>query len=364
MTMHSAGTAAPRMFEPVSIGALTTRNRIWVSPMCQYAAYAEDGVPTDWHLAHLGSFARGGAGFVLTEATATSPEGRISSLDTGLWNDEQVRGWKPVVDFVHRMGAPIGVQLAHAGRKASAHVPWSEQAGSVPEADGGWETVAPSAVTLPGFRVPRELDAAGIAEVVEGFRTAAGRAAEAGFDAIELHAAHGYLLHQFLSPLSNTRTDEYGGSLKNRARLTLDIVRAVREAVPTLALLVRVSATDWAQDGFTEEEAAAVARWAGDLGAEFVDVSSGGLVHGIHYPAEPGYQVPLAERLARDSGMPVSAVGRLSDPSHIESILAIPGIEAVMLGREFLRQPHWPLIAARELGYDLPYWPERYFRAK
>ncbi|HEY0374436.1 MAG TPA: NADH:flavin oxidoreductase/NADH oxidase [Amnibacterium sp.] len=349
------------LFSPIEVGGLTLPNRLWIAPMCQYSVEDEDGVPTAWHLVHLGSLARGGAGLVLTEATAVSPEGRISPQDTGIWNDEQVAAWSPIVDFAHGVGAVIGVQLAHAGRKASTYSPFAGATGSVPVADGGWPTVAPSAVAFPGYDVPRELDEAGIRKVVDDFAAAARRAVEAGFDALELHAAHGYLLHQFLSPLSNGRTDAYGGSLENRARLLLEVVRAVRAAAPRAPLLVRFSGTDWRDDGWTVEETATVAGWARAAGADFFDISSGGNA-AAEIPVAPGYQVPLAEAVRRLAGVPVSAVGLITTAEQAEQVVSGGHADAVMIARAALRNPHLPLDAAEELGAPAP-WPPQYERA-
>ncbi|MGN6742810.1 MAG: oxidoreductase, partial [Amnibacterium sp.] len=260
------------LFSPIEVGALTLPNRLWIAPMCQYSVEDEDGVPNDWHLVHLGSLARGGAGLVLTEATAVSPEGRISPQDTGLWNEQQAAAWSRIIDFAHGVGAAIGVQLAHAGRKASTWSPFAGRSGTVPAGEGGWRAVAPSALAFPGYDEPEALDEAGIAKVVDDFAAAARRAVEAGFDVIEVHAAHGYLLHQFLSPLSNTRTDAYGGPLEHRARLLLEVVRAVRAVAPRIPLLVRFSGTDWREDGWTVTETATVAGWAREAGADFFDI--------------------------------------------------------------------------------------------
>ncbi len=349
------------LFSPIEVGALTLPNRLWIASMCQYSVEEEDGVPIQWHLVHLGSLARGGAGLLLTEATAVSPEGRISPQDTGIWNEQQAAAWSRIVDFAHGVGAVIGVQLAHAGRKGSTFSPFAGATGSVPVADGGWRTVAPSPVAFPGYAEPRELDAAGLDKVVEDFAAAARRAVEAGFDVVELHAAHGYLLHQFLSPLSNTRTDAYGGPLENRARLLLEVVRAVRAAVPATPLLVRFSGTDWRDDGWTVEETATVAGWARESGADFFDVSSGGNAP-AQIPVGPGYQVPLAEEIKRRAGVPVSAVGLITTAEQAEDVVASGRADAVMIARAALRNPHFPLEAAEELGAVAP-WPPQYARA-
>ena len=350
------------LFTPLSLRDLTLRNRLWVSPMCQYSAV--DGVPQEWHHTHLAQFASGGAGLVIAEATAVSPEGRISPEDTGLWNDEQRDAWAPIVAAIRARGAVAAVQLAHAGRKASTWSPFSGRRGSVAEADGGWVTVAPSAVAFDGFEEPTALDLAGIDTVVADFGSAARRAVAAGFEVLEIHAAHGYLLHQFLSPLSNLRGDEYGGSLENRARVLLRVIDAVTDAAPGVPLLVRFSATDWADGGWDAEQTAVVAGWASERGADFFDISSGGLVAHQRITTGPGYQVDLAARVRREAGVPVSAVGMIDDAAHAERILAAGEADAIMAGREWLRDPHYGLRAADELGADIDYWPKQYLRAR
>lgn len=326
-------------------------NRIWLAPMCEYSAV--DGMPNDWHLVHLGARAVGGFGLVLTEATAVVPEGRISPQDTGLWNDEQTAAWKRVVDFVHARGARIGVQLAHAGRKASTYRPWSPVQGSVPAADGGWPTLGPSALPFPGYDGPSAMTPEQVADVPEQFAAAARRAREAGFDTVEVHAAHGYLLHQFLSPIANERTDEYGGTPEGRARLVEETVGAVRSVWPDeLPVLVRMSATDWRDDGLAVDDVAAVAGRLGSLGADLIDVSTGGVAP-ASITVGPGYQVPAARRVREVSGVPVSAVGLISEPVQAEQILVEGSADAVMLGREALRDPYWPLRAARTLGEQI-----------
>ena len=355
----------PALFAPIDLRSVSIRNRLWISPMCQYSVEKKDGVPTNWHLVHLGAFATGGAGLIITEATAVTPEGRISPWDTGLWNDDQRDAWAPIVEFLHAHGAKAGVQLAHAGRKASTWRPWSERHGTIPADEGGWVPLAPSAVAFGDYAVPDALDLDGVAAVVADFAAAARRAVDAGFDVIELHAAHGYLLHQFLSPLSNLRSDEYGGSLENRARLLLEVVAAVRAEVgDATAVLVRFSATDYAEGGFTTEQTAIVAGWARDAGADFFDISSGGLVTGVTIPLGPGYQVPYAEFVGDEADVEVGSVGLITEAQQAEEIVASGKADAVLIAREALRDPHFPLRAARELGYDLPYWPDQYVRAK
>ncbi|VXB10127.1 NADPH dehydrogenase [Microbacterium sp. 8M] len=350
------------LFSPLPLRSLVLRNRLWVSPMCMYSAV--DGVPQEWHHTHLAQFASGGAGLIIAEATAVLPEGRISPRDTGLWNDAQRDAWAPIVAAVHARGAHIGVQLAHAGRKASTWWPWAPEQGSVPVSEGGWPTVAPSAIAFEGFAEPAALDAAGIAAVVEGFASAARRALDAGFDVLEIHGAHGYLLHEFLSPLSNHRDDAYGGSLENRARLLLEVTEAVRAvAGEDVPLFVRISATDHAPGGFAAEEAAQVGEWAVARGADLIDVSSGGLVAHQRIDVHPGYQVPLAAAVRRGGRIPSSAVGLLTSGAQAESVLAEGAADAIFAGREWLRDPHFGLRAAHELG-DVIAWPDQYLRAR
>jgi 2,4-dienoyl-CoA reductase-like NADH-dependent reductase (Old Yellow Enzyme family) len=324
---------------------------------------AVDGVVQEWHHTHLAQFASGGAGLVVAEATAVVPEGRISPLDVGLWNDEQRDAWAPIVEAIHARGAAAGIQLAHAGRKASTWWPWADNRGSVPASDGGWTTTAPSPVAFDGFAPPEELDSDGIDRVVEAFALSARRALDAGFDVLEIHGAHGYLLHQFLSPLSNLRQDEYGGSLENRARLLLRVVDAVRasagDAVP---VFVRISATDHADGGFTEQEAAVVGGWATERGADLIDVSSGGLVAHQKISVFPGYQVPLASTVRQGGRIPVSAVGLITAAEQAEQVLAQGSADAIFAGREWLRDPHFALRAAHELGAEVA-WPPQYERA-
>ncbi|MCW2808349.1 MAG: namA2 [Marmoricola sp.] len=351
-----------KLFEPITLRSLTVRNRVWLAPMCQYSA--TDGVPHDWHLVHLGARATGGFGLVLTEAAAVVPEGRITPEDAGIWNDVQKVAWTRIVEFVHSQGAAIGVQLAHAGRKASTYRPWAESEGSVPETEGGWQTRAPSAVPFPGYAEPAELSPEEIAEVVRAFAEATTRAVEAGFDTVEVHAAHGYLLHQFLSPLSNHREDEYGGSFDNRVRLVLETVDAVRAALPdTAPLLVRISGTDWIQGGWDLEQSTRLGVLLKERGVDLVDVSSGGNAP-ASIPVEPGYQVPLAAGV-RAAGLPTGAVGLITEPEQAEKIVANGEADVVLLARASLRESAWPLRAAHELGVapDEAPWPDQYTRA-
>lgn len=350
------------LFSPVAVGRLTARNRLWVAPMCQYSAV--DGEPQEWHHTHLAQFATGGAGVVIAEATAVSPEGRITPDDTGIWNDAQREAWRPITLAIRSRGALAGIQLAHAGRKASTWSPLRGRHGTVPPDEGGWQTLAPSPIAFEGFAEPRALDSAGIDAVVADFAAAAHRAVEAGFDILEIHAAHGYLLHEFLSPLSNARDDEYGGSLENRARLLLRVVDAVRDAAPGVPLLVRFSASDWAEGGWDVEQTTTVAGWVAQRGVDLVDVSSGGLVAHQRITPGPGYQVGFAAHVRRGAGVAVSAVGLITDGRQAESILAAGDADVVMAGREWLRDPHFALRASSELGVDLDYWPQQYLRAR
>jgi len=355
------------LFSPLTVRDLTLRNRLWVAPMCMYSA--EDGMPGDWHHVHLAQFASGGAGLIIAEATAVVPEGRISPRDTGLWNDAQRDAWARIVTSIHERGAAAGIQLAHAGRKASTWWPWAEGRRSVPLDDGGWQTVAPSPIAYRGYAEPEALDAAGIDAIVEAFAASAVRAVDAGFDVVEIHAAHGYLLHEFLSPLSNQRDDEYGGSLENRARLLLRVVRAVRAAVgAALPVFVRFSASDLAEGGHTVEDTATVAAWAAEAGADLFDISSGGLVAHQHIEVGPGYQVPFAAHVRRETGLVVTAVGAITDGPQAEAILESGDADAIFVGREWLRDPHLGLRAAAELTAagltaDVD-WPVQYARAR
>ena len=349
------------LLDPIKLGALALRNRIVVSPMCQYSS--PDGVPTDWHLVHLGSRAVGGAGLVFTEASSVSPEGRISPDDAGIWNDAQAKAWSRIVRFIRGQGAAAGVQLAHAGRKASTDAPW-RGGGPLDKAHGGWTPVAPSAVPFDeGYPLPTALDAAGIAKVIADFRAAAQRACDAGFEVIEIHGAHGYLIHQFLSPLSNTRTDEYGGSLENRARLLREIIAAVRETWPApMPLWVRLSATDWAEGGWNIDECVQLARVLRDDGIDVIDVSSGGTVAHSKIPTGPGYQVPFAARIRREAGIHTATVGLITDALEAEDILRRGDADLIEMAREFLRDPYFPRRAAKELDANVRV-PEQYARA-
>jgi len=329
--------------------------------MCQYSCV--DGFATDWHLVHLGSRAQGGAGLVIVEASAVLAEGRISPGDLGLWKDDHIPALQRIVEFLHSQGARAGIQLAHAGRKASMSVPFNGERLLQPS-EGGWQPVAPSALAFSAdYATPTALDAAGIAAVVEAFRQAALRALKAGFDVVEIHAAHGYLLHEFLSPLANHRTDPYGGSFEGRTRLVLEVVDAVRAAWPAhLPLLVRISATDWAEGGWTIDESVALSRLFRDHGVDLVDVSSGGQVPNAVIPVGPGFQVPFAARIRSEAGIPTAAVGLITDPAQANDVVAQSSADLVLLARELLRDPYWPLHAAAALGVPAS-WPVQYLRS-
>jgi 2,4-dienoyl-CoA reductase-like NADH-dependent reductase (Old Yellow Enzyme family) len=338
-----------KLFEKLTLREVTFRNRIWVSPMCQYSS--ENGLPTDWHLVHLGTRAVGGAGLVMVEATAVSPEGRISPEDSGIWSDEHAESFKRITAFIKEQGAAPGIQIAHAGRKASTAAPWNGGK-EVAIADGGWETVAPGAIRFDdGYPMPREMTAADIEKVVEDFISAARRAVEAGFRVIEIHAAHGYLMHEFLSPLANKREDEYGGSFENRVRLPLIVARAVRNAVPeNLPVFVRISATDWADGGWDLEQSVEFCKLLKDTGIDLIDCSSGGLVSYQQILIGPNYQVPFAAEIREKAEIATVAVGLITEPAQAEDILQKGEADAVMIARQFLREPYFPLRAARELG--------------
>ena len=341
--------ANPLLFQPFTLRDLAIRNRLWVAPMCQYSADAEDGVPVDWHFAHLSALGRGGAGLVMTEATAVVPEGRISPRDLGLWNDEQETAFARIADAVHAHGARIGVQLAHAGRKASTFpaLPGFDR-GSVPVSAGGWQTVAPSAVAFEGFDEPRALETAELEPLIAAFVDAATRAVRAGIDVVQVHAAHGYLLHEFLSPLSNRRDDDYGGDLTGRARIVREIVRAIRAEHPALPIVVRVSAEDWVEGGFSVDEAETLAGWLAEDDADLVDVSSGGNSPTLPPRIGPSYQVELAAQVRRGP-LPVGAVGLITSAAQAEGILATGQADVVSLARPLLVNPHLPLAWAHEL---------------
>ncbi|WP_312571140.1 NADH:flavin oxidoreductase/NADH oxidase [Stutzerimonas balearica] len=352
-----------QLFQPLTLRQLTLANRIAVSPMCQYSA--EGGMANDWHLVHLGSRAVGGAGLVLIEATAVRPEGRISPQDLGIWSDEHIEPLRRITRFVEAQGSFAGIQLAHAGRKASSWQPWLGKRGSVSIAEGGWVPVGPSSIAFdPQHAVPEALDAQGIAAVVQAFVQAAERALAAGFKVAEIHAAHGYLLHQFLSPLSNQRQDEYGGSFDNRIRLLLEVTEAVRATWPDeLPLFVRLSATDWVADGWNPDETVELARRLKALGVDLIDVSSGGTAANAEIPVGPGYQTQFAERVRREADMATGTVGLITEAVQAEHILRTGQADLILLARELLRDPYWPLHAAEHLRDNSVPWPAQYVRA-
>lgn len=350
------------LFSPLPLRGVVLRNRIAVSPMCQYSS--QDGFASDWHLVHLGSRAVGGAGLVMTEATAVEARGRISPQDLGIWKDEHVEMLARIVDFLHQHGAVSGIQLAHAGRKASCHRPW-DGAGAVPESEGGWQPVGPSAIPFAGnYPMPAELTEEGIHNVIAAFGLATLRAREAGFQVIEIHAAHGYLLHEFLSPLSNARTDKWGGPLEHRTRLAREVIREVRRHWPEeRPLLMRLSVTDWTEGGWTPEESVHLARQARELGVDLVDCSSGGNVAQAQIPVGHGYQTGFAERIRREARIMTGAVGMITSAAQADHIIRTGQAEVVFLAREMLRDPYWPLHAARKLRQEIG-WPKQYERAR
>ncbi len=349
------------LFDPLTIRDVTFRNRIAVSPMCQYSS--TDGYATDWHLVHLGSRAVGGAALVMTEAAAVLPEGRISPQDLGIWDDGHIEMLSRIVDFIHGHGALAGMQLAHAGRKASTYAPWRGR-NAVPESEGGWQVFGPGADPFSkDYPRPQPLTLDGIRSVAEAFAHGARRAREAGFDVIEIHGAHGYLIHEFLSPFSNHRQDEYGGSLENRTRLARRVVKAVREVWPEhLPLFLRISATDWEEGGWDPVQSVELARQVRDLGVDLVDCSSGGNILHAQIPAGPGFQTPFAERIRREANILTGSVGFITAPAQADHVLRSGQADMVLLAREMLRDPYWPLRAARELGYPTT-WPVQYLRA-
>ena len=350
------------LFDPLTIRDLQFSNRVFVSPMCEYSSV--DGYANDWHFVHLASRAVGGAGLVLTEATAIVPEGRISPQDLGIWNDDHVPALRRIVSFIHEHGSVAGMQLAHAGRKASTRRPW-EGSGAVAESEGGWsEVMAPSAIQFAeNYPMPKALTLDGIQKIIAAFASAARRACDAGFRVIEIHAAHGYLIHEFLSPLSNHREDAYGGSFDNRTRLIREVVAAVRSSWPKGApLFVRISATDWVDGGWDLEQSIELARMLKSLGVDLIDCSSGGTVPHAVIPAAPGYQTPFAQRIRQAAEIMTGAVGLITSPVQAEQIVATGEADAILMAREFLRDPYWPLRAARELKQSIS-WPVQYLRA-
>ncbi len=351
-----------QLFSPLAIKSIVLKNRIAISPMCQYSA--TDGFANDWHLVHLGSRASGGAGLIIQEATAVSPEARISPQDLGLWKDEQIEKMQQINRFIVSQNAVPGIQLAHAGRKASVSAPWNGNK-KLDESQGGWETVAPSAIGYhSNEKAPIALDKIGIQKVISDFKSATKRVVQAGYQVLEIHGAHGYLLHQFLSPLSNFRTDEYGGSFENRIRLTLEVVDAVQSEWPKdLPLLVRISATDWADGGWNVEESVALTKILKQKGIDLIDASSGGLVSHQKIPLGPNYQVPFAEKIKKDTGILTGAVGLITEAIQAEEIIASGKADLVLFARESLRNPNLGLTFAHELQATIQ-WPKQYERAK
>ena len=352
----------PLLFTPLSIRSITLKNRIVVSPMCQYSS--TDGFANDWHFVHLGSRAVGGASLVFTEATAVSPEGRISPHDLGIWKDEHIAYLKKITGFIEQRGSLPGIQLAHAGRKASTTEPWNGDH-LIPTSEGGWKTVAPSAIAFsPAKDTPSELDQAGINKVIADFKAATARSLAAGFKVIEIHGAHGYLINEFTSPLSNTRTDQYGGSFDNRIRFLLQIIDAVRSEWPSeLPLFLRISASDWMDGGWTTEDSVRLATIVKERGVDVMDCSSGGVHAAAKIPAKPNYQVPFSDAV-RKTGVLTGTVGIIVASDQAEEILQKGQADLIFMARELLRDPYFPLRAAKELGYDEIQWPVQYERAK
>ncbi len=351
-----------KIFSPLRLREIEFKNRIFVSPMSQYCS--KDGMPTDWHFVHLGSRAVGGAALVIAEAAAVSSEGRITPWDNGMWSDQHTQAFKPMAAFIKAQGAIPGIQLNHTGRKASTDTPWRNRR-PLGKKEGGWEPLAPSAIPFDrSSPVPREMTNSEIEELVSKFAAAVRRCHQAGFEVLELHMAHGYLCHQFLSPLSNQRRDDYGGDLKNRARFPLKVAQAAREMWPAhLPLFVRISCTDWVQGGWDLRQSIDLCRWLKESGVDLIDCSSGGMLPDANIPIGPGYQVPFAAAIRREVGISTGAVGLITQPFQAEQIVATGQADAVLIGREFLRNPYWPLYAAKALGVDVP-WPLQYERAK
>jgi len=350
------------LFSPLRLRNTEFKHRVFVSPMCQYSS--RDGMPTDWHLVHLGGRAAGGAALVIVEATAVSPEGRISPADSGLWSSAHAEAFRRITSFIRNQGAVPGIQLAHAGRKASTDLPWRGE-GPLSDAEGGWQPLAPSPLAFDDlYPTPRELSGGDIEEVLSRFAAAARFSMDAGFEVIEIHMAHGYLLHEFLSPISNRRTDRYGGSFENRTRFPLEVAKTMREIWPAdLPLFVRISCTDWVEGGWDLPQSIEFCRRLKEIGIDLIDCSSGALVPHARIPTGPGFQVPFAAAIRKEAGIPTGAVGFITQPAQAEQIIATGQADVVLLGRELLRQPYWPLHAARDLGVDIA-WPDQYLRAK
>ena len=353
------------LFTPITIRGETIRNRLFVAPMCQYSANNKDGVPTDWHMVHLGTRAVGGAGLVMAEASAVSPEGRISPQDLGLWSDDQAAAFEPIVEFIDSQGATPSIQLAHAGRKASHTQPWN--GGEVLRSDnGGWDIVGPSPIPFEeDWIIPSQLSLEDIENVVSDFALSAKRAVESGFRAIELNLAHGYLACEFMSPLSNTREDKYGGSLKNRCRFALEVTSSVRSVIPDgMPLMVRISATEYMDNGWSIDDSVELSGWLKEEGVDLIDCSSGGNAADQNLDAFPGYQVPFSSRIRREVDIRTGAVGLITDPSQAEQTLRNGDADVILLGRELLRNPYWPLKARDELDHNDDLWPDQYVRSR
>ncbi len=350
------------LFSSIKIRSVELKNRIAVSPMCQYSSH--DGLPSDWHLVHLGSRAVGGAALVFTEATAVSPEGRISPDDAGIWSSKHAEAYKRITSFIKEQNSIPAIQLAHAGRKASTFSPW-KGTGAVQLNEGGWQTVAPSSISFAeNYPSPKEMNKQDIQTVIDQFKSAAERSIEAGFQIIELHMAHGYLIHEFLSPLSNLRRDEYGGSLENRCRLAIEIIRNVRNVIPEeMPLMVRISSTDWAENGWDIKQSIKLAEWLKDSGVDLIDCSSGGNIAKVSIPVGPGYQIPFSEEIRKKVNILTAGVGLITSPEQAENIIRTGQADLVVLAREMLRNPYWPLYASEKLKADIE-WPKQYRRAK
>ncbi len=351
----------PKLFTPLVIRGSEFKNRIWVSPMCQYSA--ENGVVGSWHLVHLGAFATGGVGLVMVEATGVNPEGRISIGCPGIWSDEQANAFKPIIDFVHQQRALIGIQLSHAGRKGSTMKPWDDHEIASKE-EGGWTTVGASPIPYKDFPIPHELTTLEIQNLKKDFVNAATRSISAGFDVIEIHAAHGYLFHQFLSPLTNQRDDEYGNSIENRMRFLLETASEIRNAIPSKTpLFVRISATDWVEGGWNLEDSVKLSQKLGELGVDLIDVSTGGLVHDAKVPVAPGYQTPFSAEIRRRTGVLTTSVGLITEGKQAEEILERGDADAVMVARQMMRNPRWAISVAEEFGEKVD-WSVQLERAR
>ena len=350
------------LFSPLEIREVLFKNRVFVSPMCQYSS--EDGMPNDWHMVHLGSRAAGGAGLVIAEATSVSPAGRISPADSGMWEDKHGQAYRRITDFIKSQGSVPGIQLAHAGRKASTKIPWTG-IGPLGAHEGAWETLAPSGIPFASsYPVPKEMSEKDITDVIDQFRAAAQRGLAAGFEVVEVHMAHGYLLHQFLSPLTNKRKDAYGGGLRDRAKLPLEAAKAVREAWPKgLPVFVRISATDWVEGGWDIGQSVQLAKWLKEIGIDLIDCSSGGLLPDAKIPAGPGFQLRFSEAVRREAKILTGGVGMIIEPLQAEQIIVSGLADAVIMARAFMRDAYWPLHAAQKLGVDIK-WPNQYLRAK